>query len=231
MYHVPLIVLAILIAAGGIEYVLGHIMKRLSVKRLKRKCRGKLALTYDDGPSELLEYKLLEILDKHDVPATFFLNGIRAEAMPDRCEALRGAGQQLGLHCYRHVHSWKVAPWRLLADIEKARKTVGDYLVEPRVFRPPYGKITTSLWLYMKLLDYQIVFWSVDSGDTYESLPDAESIVDRIVEDNGGVVLMHSFDRIRDVDGRQDYVLTLTQRLIEVARQRGLKICTCAELK
>jgi peptidoglycan/xylan/chitin deacetylase (PgdA/CDA1 family) len=230
MYQISLIVLATFIAVVGTEYILGHLIKRLNVKQLKRKCRGKIALTYDDGPSDLLESRLLQVIDKYGVPATFFLNGVRVETMPDRCEALKAAGHQLGLHCYAHLHPWKVAPWCLLADMKKARKIVGNYLTGTPVFRPPYGKITTSLWLCMKLLGYKIVFWTIDSGDTHKSLPDTEAIVDRLVENGGGVVLMHSFDRKPDVDGRQDYVLKLTQRLIEAAKERGLKVCTCAEL-
>ncbi len=115
--------------------------------------------------------------------------------------------------------------------MKKARKFVGHYLSYPLVFRPSYGKITVSLWFYTKLMHYKIVYWTIDSGDTYKYLPDIELIVDKVIKDKGGVILLHSFDRKPNGDNRQEYVLKLTLRLIEIARQQNLKICTCSELE
>src|SRR5215472_3734031 len=63
--------------------------------------RRTLALTFDDGPSEDTP-RLLEILDRHRVPATFFQIGLNVQRLPGIARAVSGAGHAIGNHTYSH---------------------------------------------------------------------------------------------------------------------------------
>ena len=70
----------------------------------------KVALTFDDGPSERTE-ALLALLARHGVKATFFLTGEKARARPDLVEAIRRAGHQVEDHGEWHRPLWLFLPW------------------------------------------------------------------------------------------------------------------------
>jgi hypothetical protein len=72
-----------------------------------------------------------------------------------------------------------------------------------------------------------IGWWTVDSGDTFDELPDPRSVTERIVRDSGGVVLLHDFDRSRD---RMDYVLRTTEMLLQASKREGLRIVRMRDL-
>ncbi len=70
-----------------------------------------------------------------------------------------------------------------------------------------------------------MVMWSHDSGDTRRELCESpDAVADRVLEDGGGVVLLHDFDRTQEREERQRYVLGVTERLLNGARSRGLTI-------
>lgn len=201
------------------------------IKSLKRQCQGKLILTYDDGPGPVLESDLLKIFNEHGVRATFFLSGAQAELFPGQCDLLMESGQELGCHCHAHFNAYKTVPWIALADIRKAYRVLEKWVKRDRIFRPTYGKITLSLGLFLMRKGVRIIFWTVDSGDTHLTLPQPESIVEKVIRENGAVVLMHSFDREPpETAVRSEYVLCLTQSLLKAAKEHGLRICTLREL-
>jgi hypothetical protein len=94
-------------------------------------------------------------------------------------------------------------------------------------FRPPFGKLTTWSWLVAKRRAAPLCWWTCDGCDTAPNLPQPDSVVQRIVEDGGGVVLMHSHDRGAD---RQEYVLQLTDELLRTARKHNFEICTMSQI-
>ncbi len=162
--------------------------------------------------------------------ATFFLVGRHVENLPERCDILRDAGHELGCHCYQHLSIFKATPWSILADIRKAYNVLEKWVGKDGIFRPPYGKLTSSLLLFLKLRNIRTCLWTIDGGDTYKLLPRPESIVEQVMKENGGVVLIHSFDRKSGPNEREEYVLSLTERLLESAREHGLIVATCSEL-
>lgn len=231
MFWLVSLFLGLVVFILSIEYVLPYIIKKAMIMALKRKCTGKLILTYDDGPGPALESDILKVLNKHGVRATFFLNGMRAELFPGQCDLLMERGQELGFHCHTHYNAYKTTPWVVLADIRKAYRVLEKWVERDRIFRPPHGKLTLSLGLYLMRKGVKIIFWTVDSGDTHLTLPQPESIVEKVIRENGAVVLMHSFDREPpETAVRSEYVLCLTQSLLKAAKEHGLKICTFREL-
>lgn len=200
-------------------------------RQLGRVTRSKraLCLTYDDGPGPGTTPLLLDLLASHGVRATFFLLGMRAEAAPGVADAVRDAGHEAGCHSWGHLHAWKAPPRRVARDIERGFVSLEPWLSPSGLFRPPYGKMTPMTWLQVRRRGARVAWWTIDSGDTHAELPDPERIAQRA--SGGGVVLMHDFDRTgEDRDERRGFVLSLTERLIGVARREGLEIVTFGEL-
>ena len=124
------------------------------------KCRvGKAVyLTFDDGPIPAGTPKVLAILDRYGVKATFFMVGENIDKHPDVFEQVIKAGHAIGNHTYNHVKGWKYSTADYIANVQKFPK-------ETKLFRPPYGR--TWLWQRMavKRLGYEIYLWDVLTRD------------------------------------------------------------------
>jgi len=186
-------------------------------------------LTYDDGPGPRLAAPLLALLREFDAKASFFLVGFRAERFPETVAELAAAGHEIGNHSHWHRHAWRTlaAPWRCVRDMHLGRQTLARWTGPAAPYRPPFGKLTLWTALAASRAKSPLCFWTHDGADTWTHLPDPRMIAQQIADDGGGVVLLHSHDR---GDERQAYVLAITRRLLEIARERGLRVCTMAEL-
>jgi len=214
----------------SLEYGLA-ILYRIKIKQgLKRKTNGVLVLTFDDGPGEKLQVGLLTLLNKYDIRVTFFLNAERALQYPEQCDILKNTRHEVALHCYKHLNAWRTMPWHVIRDINRASEIMNKWLTNKKLIRFPYGKFTFSTALYFLIKGFRISDWTHDSEDTNSIPPCPNELVERILKNNGGVVLLHSFDREIDLTIRKKYVLTLTEALIKAAIKNNLKICTYSEL-
>lgn len=214
-------------ATAVIAFLPAILIKRWHQEQLKALVRGKLALTYDDGPGRQLTPALVDLLERHDARATFFLVGFRAVAAPQVCDRLKMAGHELGCHTHMHMKPWKIMPWTTARDMRDGYASMAPWLVPEAPFRPPFGKLTTWTWLEAKRRGAPLCFWTVDGCDTHPRLPDPEQVARAIVNQDGAIVLLHSHDR---GDDRAAYVLAVTEHLLRLARQRGLQICTMSEI-
>lgn len=161
----------------------------------------KVALTFDDGPSERTE-ALLELLRRHGAKATFFLTGEKARARPDLVEALRREGHQVEDHGEWH-QAWKLLlPW---LEWEHMRRNPGRY------YRPPHGLHTPFTRLFARLLGKRIALWDLESKDWLDLPP--EALAERLLYylRPGSVVLLH--------DGPER-----TLRILELALPRMLAL-------
>ncbi|TFU17672.1 polysaccharide deacetylase family protein [Thermus tengchongensis] len=161
----------------------------------------KVALTFDDGPSERTE-ALLELLRRHGAKATFFLTGEKARARPDLVEVLRREGHQVEDHGEWH-QAWKLLlPW---LEWEHMRRNPGRY------YRPPHGLHTPFTRLFARLLGKRIALWDLESKDWLDLPP--EALAERLLYylRPGSVVLLH--------DGPER-----TLRLLELALPRMLAL-------
>jgi len=211
----------------AVTYVLPEMIKRVQKSDLASRCKGKLAVTYDDGPDPKLTPELVELLEHHGAKASFFLLGFRAERSPSMSDLLKDSGQLLGCHTNMHRNAWRVWPWQAMKDVNDGYRRMTRWMPNDASFRPPFGKLTGWTWLVTIKRRAQISWWTCDGGDTRETLPDPSSVVRQVADAGGGVVLMHSHDRGQD---RHDYVLKLTDLLLTEAKRQGWQVCTMAEL-
>jgi peptidoglycan/xylan/chitin deacetylase (PgdA/CDA1 family) len=115
-------------------------------------------LTFDDGPAPGRTELVLAALDKHNVSATFFVNGDRLTPNGgngnyiSNIKTLRkiiDSGNPIGSHGFHHVHHSKMSKSKLLSEIERAKNAgvgivvdgvrQGKFLTKPLLFRLPYG--------------------------------------------------------------------------------------------
>lgn len=158
----------------------------------------KVSLTFDDGPDEIHTPVILDILEKHQVKATFFVIGHKAEKQQALLSQIASKGHVLGNHSYSHAFLFdflgkKKMEQDLLKADEVIKKVTGK---RPGLFRPPYGVTTPVLAKVVKKMGYKAIGWSVRSLDTV--LKDKEKLTERVIErlHPGAIILLHDDRKI-----------------------------------
>jgi peptidoglycan-N-acetylglucosamine deacetylase len=202
------------------RYRMNRVRKELVAKRI-------LALTYDDGPSSALTPQLLDLLERSDARATFFMLGRHAQQHPQIVNRVIQDGHDVGCHSDQHLNAWKALPWRAVADINAGYKRLSPWIQPNGMFRPPHGKMTLATYCSIRLRRAPVWWWTIDSGDTHDVLPTASHVADSLRREGGGIVLMHDLDRAAP---RNDFVLELTAALLDVAKRESFEIRLLREL-
>ncbi len=190
-----------------------------------------IVLTFDDGPSDRLTPAVLSVLTENNAKATFFLLGRNIAGREEIVRQIAEQGHEICSHGYDHLHGWKISPLRALFDIRRGWKAIDAALGRERhkyPFRPPYGKLNIVSLLYLLILHVPVVYWSVDSGDTWPATPDSSRIA-MLAEQAGGIVsLAHDFDR--SSDQRDRFVLESLRVALAAAKEKNMSVLTVAQL-
>jgi len=126
---------------------------------------GLVALTFDDGPDVERTGQILAVLDRYQLPATFFVIGEKAERHPDLVAQMRAGGRHLvGSHTWSHPNFHELSEEAQRDEIDKGIAALPGGL-SPRLFRYPYGNASCPSNEYLHRLGYGIVGWHVDSCD------------------------------------------------------------------
>ena len=180
------------------------------------KCRvGKAVyLTFDDGPIPEVTPKVLEILDKYGVKATFFMVGENIDKHPDVFEQVVKGGHAIGNHTYNHVKGWKVSTAEYIANVKKFPK-------ETKLFRPPYGR--TWLWQRraVKRLGYEIYLWDVLTRD-YNPCRTPEAMLKQIQRQTRAGSIINFHDSIKS----NERMLAVLPLAIEWLLAQGFELKT-----
>jgi hypothetical protein len=113
-------------------------------------------------------------------------------------------------------------------DIAEGYKALAGWVPSNGLFRPPYGKLVLNSWLHVRRRRAPFVWWTHDSGDTYQRLPPSGEIGERIRHDGGGIVLLH--DSNRSNPAHRPFVLNTTRALLALAREEGLSFQPAGEI-
>jgi peptidoglycan/xylan/chitin deacetylase (PgdA/CDA1 family) len=187
-----------------------------------------IALTFDDGPSEGTA-RILEILDRHRVPATFFQCGANTVRLPAVARETAAAAHEIGNHSYAHPLFCLRSPEAIFDDIRRAQETIGQHTGRcPAWFRAPFGVRWFGLGAAQRRLDLTGVMWTVIGYDWKQT---ADSVVERVARrvGNGAIVCLHDGRELRakpDIDVTVEAV----RRLVPMLLDRGYRLETVSRL-
>ncbi|WP_282936903.1 polysaccharide deacetylase family protein [Paenibacillus sp. RC67] len=189
----------------------------------------RVALTFDDGPDNKYTPRILDILKKNQIQATFFLIGENAQKHPQVINRILQEGHVLGNHSWDHQNLSKMTCDQIQSEISKTDELIKSISGQsPEVFRAPYGAVSTEVLETASLTGHQkIIGWSVDTQD-WKGKTAAEilSTVKKEVRP-GAIILQHSFG---GRGGNLNNTVEALPLIIAYLKENGYSFVTVPEL-
>lgn len=169
------------LAAGGCAYAAMWPTSQLFGPTLIAPARpDEIALTFDDGPNPAWTPQLLELLERHNVKATFFLVGKYAREESVLAQHLANSGHVVGNHTWSHPNLALTAPKRVREELRATKDALEQITGEPvRFFRPPFGARRPDVLRAARELGMTPVLWNAMTNDWAE--PSPQRISDALV--------------------------------------------------
>lgn len=197
--------------------------------------RGKLALTFDDGPNPRETPQLLDLLDAYDAKATFFLIGRWAARDPELVREIAGRGHAIGNHTYSHPTMPLHGAGMLREDLARCRWAVERTGVTfsqvdgAMLMRPPYGRRRPGTLRVLAEEGYVPVTWSVTAYD-WRGWETGRRIARRCVgARDGDLILLHDGSD-RDQLHDRSRSLAAARAALEHHTERGARFVTVPDL-
>ncbi len=195
---------------------------------LKALCRAEsadkvVALTFDDGPDADSTPRVLDLLKRYDVRATFFVVGEQARQNPELIHRMVAEGHTVAGHSYYHLpQSTLWSSQRYTEELFRCNDVVARLTgLRMRLYRPPFGVTNPPIARAVKNLGLIPVGWSVRSLDTITK--NSDRVVDRVMRGlrGGDVILLH--DRLENSE-------ELLEKLLTARRKQHYTTATVDEL-
>ena len=152
----------------------------------------KIAITFDDGPTEITP-EVLDVLKKNSVKATFFCIGNQIEKHPEIFDRIIAEGHLIGNHSFTHSKNIGFfSKEKMLEEISQTDISIAKFLgKKPRYYRPPFGVTNPNIAKALKDTKHYVIGWNVRSLDT--KIKTEEKILKRIKSriSPGSIILLH----------------------------------------
>ncbi|OXM13961.1 polysaccharide deacetylase family protein [Paenibacillus herberti] len=183
-----------------------------------------VALTFDDGPDPKTTVKILDILKRENIKATFFVVGVQVEQYPEIMKRIVDEGHLIGNHSNNHANLGKSSRSKIKQQIEDNDKLIKEAVgFTTNFFRPAYGASSSQLRAYLKNTGRKQVLWDVDTRDwAGTSVKDMRANVNQNTKP-GSNILMHSF-------GSKLKTPELLPLIIDDLRDKGYSFVTVDKL-
>lgn len=181
--------------------------------------KPRIAITFDDGPSETYTPRLLDGLKERNVKASFFVIGKMAEANPKLIQREKEEGHLIGNHTYNHVDISKISDEEAVSEIRKTNQVIEKVTKENvEYLRAPFGSWKKNL---IGRMDVFPVAWSIDPLDW--TTENTDEIVNKVVTEvkENDIILLH--------DCYQSSV-DAALRIIDILRKEGYEFVTVDKL-
>jgi peptidoglycan/xylan/chitin deacetylase (PgdA/CDA1 family) len=186
------------------------------------------ALTFDDGPDVYYTTKILDILSKNKIRATFFIVGQRAEKHPEIIKRIVNDGHTIGNHSWDHPDLNKLTPEKVKFELDQTSNLLCSITgFQTHLFRPPYGAASQSVVNELASMGYKVIDWSVDTRDWAGTPP---AIIMEYVKKElkpGGIILEHCAGGKND---NLDNTVKALPEIISYAKNQGYTFVTIPEL-
>jgi peptidoglycan/xylan/chitin deacetylase (PgdA/CDA1 family) len=199
-----------------------------------------VAFTFDDGPDPEFTPRVLEVLRRYGIKASFHLLGFNALNHPDEVRAVVAAGHEIGNHTFTHQDLAYETPAGTLLQLQRGRQSILDVAgAQPlRWFRPPRGRLTGVAIRYAAELGHDVVLWSTTTGGR-EHPDDIRAYLHRRLHP-GAIVALHdgigrgtflpSAAFARELATRREAELRALPSVIEQALEDGYRFVTVSQL-
>jgi peptidoglycan-N-acetylglucosamine deacetylase len=189
-----------------------------------------LALTFDDGPNDPHTLRLLDVLSRHDVRATFFLIGRFVKQRPDIAQEIVQRGHIIGNHTFTHPLLTVQTNSRIRRQILDCRDAITDAVGEhSNLFRPPWGGRRPGTFRVIRELGLEPIMWNVTGYDW--NAPSAGFIEQKVSAKirGGDVVLLHDGGHAAFGADRSKTVQA-SERLITKYKNEGYDFVTIPDM-
>ncbi len=233
MNLLPLAVPAALagIAAWGAAVPSSQLFGRTVVHRRStggEDCR-EVALTFDDGPNPRCTPTLLDLLDKHQATATFFLVGKFVRQHPELAREVAARGHALGNHTQTHPNLFWKGTGRITQELEECQRAIEEVCgIRPRLFRPPFGFRGPHLFPVVRRMGMEVIMWSVMVKDW--NVQPAEQIGEGLKTTRGGDILVLHDGDYRRTNGDRMHTVSALALALPWFSERGWHCVTVPEL-
>ena len=189
-----------------------------------------IALTFDDGPNDPYTLRLLEVLARHQVRATFFMIGRYVRQRPDIVQEVARAGHLIGNHTMTHPLLTFQSATQTRAELVDCRTALSEAVGEhSNLFRPPFGGRRPATLRIARELGLEPVMWNV-TGYDWNAPPAAaiEAKVERQTK-GGSVILLHDGGH-KAMSADRGQTVTATQNLVRKYKDQGYRFATITEM-
>lgn len=210
------------------------------IERLGGADKKELALTFDDGPNPPWTSRILDVLDKKQVPATFFVIGVEVDRYPSLLRREYAAGDEIGNHTLTHPDFDQASKTQIEFELNLTQRLLeSDLGVKTLLFRPPYGideepetaEEVANLPIPQSM-GYLLVAGHIDPHDWGEEggvpPPPAQTIVSRVVDQvekiPGNIIILH------DGGGDRSHTAQALPQIIDQLRAKGYRFVTVSDL-
>ena len=189
-----------------------------------------VALTYDDGPNPPYTDRLLDILAKHDVKATFFLIGNRIEKHPDTVHRLIAEGHQIGNHTYTHPLLGFLPPFYVQKEIERTDNLLQRFNITDEVaFRAPVlTRFLPVAWVLAKG-NRAHISCNVWSWDWMTQNPDKITAAVLKKTRLGSIIVLHD-GKAENKDANRSGTVEATDKIITALKQDGYRFVRLSDV-
>lgn len=152
-----------------------------------------IAISFDAAWGSQYTDEILDILDKNNVKATFFLVGNWVDKYPEKVKKIHDKGHEIGNHSTTHPHFTQLTNQKIKEEIlitsDKIKNITGK---KTNLFRPPFGDYNSQVVKSVKDTGHSVIQWDVDSMDWTN--PGEDAIFTRVTKKatNGSIVLFHN---------------------------------------
>jgi cellulose synthase/poly-beta-1,6-N-acetylglucosamine synthase-like glycosyltransferase/spore germination protein YaaH/peptidoglycan/xylan/chitin deacetylase (PgdA/CDA1 family) len=193
----------------------------------------KIALTFDDGPDEKYTPKILSILKKQKINATFFVTGVNSESNLPLLKRIYDEGNEIGDHTFSHPNIEITSAERVRLELRLTRILIECITGHSTIlFRPPYNtdaepRDPDEIYPLVTAKDenFLCISASIDPSDWKKGTP-ADSIVAHVINQNrlGNIILLH------DAGGDRTETVKALPKIIEYYQKNGYQFVTISEL-